>query len=139
MSTAPKQQRKKTGSERSTLELLSARPEVASVSKAEATSEGPSSLLPTRMLPGSILELKFIMWQCPPIAQTPTRNSEPTQQSQDSAGCKPPSRKPKDALKLIGRASEAYPRSRTNDHPWIEHSRGLESAKRDWNRHGEVA
>jgi hypothetical protein len=42
-------------------QLLSARPEVATARKAEATSEGPSSLLPTRMLPGSILELEFIM------------------------------------------------------------------------------
>jgi hypothetical protein len=44
-----------------TAELLSASPEVATASKAKATGEGPSSLLPTRMLPGSILELKFIM------------------------------------------------------------------------------
>ena len=44
-----------------TAQLLSARPEVATASQAKATGEGPSSLLPTQMLPGSILELKFIM------------------------------------------------------------------------------
>ena len=42
-------------------QLLSARPEVATASKAEATGEDPSSLLPIRMLPGSILELEFTM------------------------------------------------------------------------------
>jgi len=34
----------------------------------------------------------------------------------------------------LGRASQAYPRSRSNDNPWIEHSRGPESAKRDRNQ-----
>src|SRR5260221_9902643 len=38
-------------------QLLSARPEVATVSKAKATGEGPSSLLPIRILPGSTWEL----------------------------------------------------------------------------------
>ena len=50
---------------RSTLKLRSARPEAATARKVKATSEGPSSGLPIRMLPGSILDLKFITWQCP--------------------------------------------------------------------------
>ena len=39
----------------------------------------------------------------------------------------------------LGWASEAYPRSRSNDHPWIERSSDLDSAQRDRNQHGEVA
>ncbi len=39
----------------------------------------------------------------------------------------------------LGRASEAYPGSRSNDHPWIERSGDLDSDQRDRNQHGEVA
>ena len=64
MSTARKQQGKKR-IQRSRRELLSARPEVAIASKAKVTSEGPSSRSPIRMLPESMLDLKFTMSQCP--------------------------------------------------------------------------
>ena len=47
--------------------LLSARPEVAAARKAQATSEGPSSRLAIRMLPGLMLGLEFTMWPCPEI------------------------------------------------------------------------
>src|SRR5208283_2587915 len=39
----------------------------------------------------------------------------------------------------LGRASEAYPGSRSNDNPWIERSSDLDFAKRDRDQHGEVA
>ena len=75
MSTATQQEQEKKGSLRSTLELLSVRPEVAVARKAKATGEdpkgpnslSPSSRLPIRMRPGSMLDLEFIMSQCPKI------------------------------------------------------------------------
>src|ERR1700692_2195722 len=39
----------------------------------------------------------------------------------------------------LGRASEAYSGSRSDDHPWIERSGDLDSDQRNRNQHGEVA
>ena len=39
----------------------------------------------------------------------------------------------------LGRASQAHPRSRSDNHPWIERSSDLDSGKRDRDQHGEVA